>query len=139
MGALVRFHRCALCARARAGGPPMPVRASLTTRMALVSAASVAGMLVGAVGVLLLAMVLGLGGELTVLCMLVAEMAAGALAGRHADRHMDAWLEARAQAVVARRLPRARVVRPGRVQRPGRVRRRLTSGCAPGARPLLKS
>lgn len=131
MGALVRFHRCALCARARAGraGPPMPARASLTTRMALVSAASVAGMLVGAAGVLLLAMLLGLGGELTVLCMLAAEMAAGALAGRHADRHMDAWLEARARAVVARRLPRARVVRPGRVRRPGRrALRRLTSG-----------
>ena len=105
----------------KVGGPPAPARASLTTRMALVSAASVAGMLVGAVGVLLLAMVLGLGGELTVLAMLMAEMAAGVLAGRLADRRMDAWLEARpplarrARAAAARRLPRARVL-PARLE-----------------------
>ena len=147
MPALV--HTCVLCARAGTGGqrargwcpccrrrlcaehlcrdPAPRPRASLTTRMALVSAASVAGMLAGAISVLLVAMVLGLGGELTVLCMLAAEMPAGALAGRHADRHMDAWLEARARAAIARRLPRARISRPGAL-------RRLTAGDAPGAR-----
>lgn len=105
------------------GGRPAPSRPELTTRMALVSAASVAGMLGGAIGMLLLATFLGLGGELTVLCMLVAEMAAGALAGRHADRHLDTWVAARARAAAARRLPRARVHRPAR-----RASRRLLVG-----------
>ena len=95
----------------------MKTGTTLTRRMALVSVVSVAGMLAGAAGVLLLAMLLGLGGELTVLAMLVAELGAGALAGRLAERHVDAWLEARARAAAARRLPRARLVRPGRIGR----------------------
>jgi hypothetical protein len=145
------LHTCILCARASTGSqrahgwcpccrrwlcakhlcrdPDQHARATLTTRMALVSAASVAGMLAGAISVLVAAMVVGLGGELTVLCMLAAEMAAGALTGRHADRHMDAWLEARARAVIARRLPRARISRPGR----GALRR-LSAGQSPAAR-----
>jgi hypothetical protein len=98
----------------------MTTGASLTTRMALVSAVSVAGMLSGAASVLLLAMLLDLGGELTVLAMLVAELGAGALAGRLAERRVDAWLEARARAAADRRLPRARLLRPGRVARRAR-------------------
>jgi hypothetical protein len=101
----------------------MKTGTSLTRRMALVSAASVLGMLAGAAGVLLLCMFLDLGGELTVLGMLVAELGAGALAGRAAERGLDArdrWLEARARAAAARCLPRARLVRRARLLRPGR-------------------
>jgi hypothetical protein len=105
-------------------GRLVPVPAQVTTRMAVISAVSVAGMLVSAVSVLVLAMVVGLGGELTVLCMLVAEMTGGALAGRHAERRVDAWLEARARRARARRLPRAQLL-PGR---PGAERRAGTRG-----------
>lgn len=106
-------------------GPLAPLSAHLTTRMALISAVSVAGMLASAVSVLILAMVVGLGGELTVLCMLVAEMTGGALAGRHAERRVDAWLEAwfeaRARSARARRLPRAQLLpdHPGAERRAG--------------------
>jgi hypothetical protein len=112
----VAGRACTSC-RAHALGPlAPPVR--LTTRMAVVSAVSVLGMLVSAVGMLVLAVAIGLGGELTVLCMLVAEMTGGALAGRHAERRVDTWLERRARARRARRLPRARLLAdPGRRQR----------------------
>lgn len=104
---------CTSCAAHAPGPPAPPVR--LTTRMAVVSAVSVLGMLVSAVSVLLLAVAVGLGGELTVLCMLVAEMAGGAVAGRQAERRVDTWLEARARVQRARRLPRARLLAgPGR-------------------------
>jgi hypothetical protein len=100
---------------------------NFTTRTALVSTASVAGMFAGAAGALLVAMAVGLGGELTVLCMLAAELAACLAVGHHVDRRIDAWLEARAQARLARGVPRARVHGAGL---------RGLRGCSPGARLL---
>lgn len=122
-----RGAACEACACGDRG----TVRASLTTRMALVSGASVAGMLVGAVSAMLVAGALGLAGEIIVLLMLGAEMGVGALAGRAADRRVDRWLEARARAAMERRLPAARLLHQGRERRrsralrcgrPGRVR-----------------
>jgi hypothetical protein len=119
---------CPACT-ARVLGRPAPLPAQLTTRMALISAVSVTGMLASAVSVLVLAMIVGLGGELTVLCMLAAEMTGGALAGRHAERRVDAWLEARARSRRARGLPRAQLLpgRPGKRDRTG-VRGHLGPG-----------
>lgn len=112
--ALMAGSACRSCAVHALGPLVPPVR--LTTRMAVVSAVSVLGMLVSAVTALALAMAVGLGGELTVLGMLVAEMLGGALAGRHAERRVDTWLEARARTRRARRLPSARLL-PGRARR----------------------
>lgn len=112
--ALMAGDACRSCAVHALGPLVPPVR--LTTRMAVVSAVSVLGMLACAVTALALAMAVGLGGELTVLGMLVAEMLGGALAGRHAERRVDAWLEARARTRRARRLPSARLL-PGRARR----------------------
>jgi hypothetical protein len=100
---------------------------NLPTRTALVSAASVAGMFVGAAGALLAGMVLGLAGELTVLCMIVAELAACLVVGYHVDRRIDAWLEARERARLLRGMPRARVHGAGR---------RALRGCTSRARLL---
>lgn len=112
--ALMAGGACRSCSVHALGPLVPPVR--LTTRMAVVSGVSVLGMLVSAVSVLGLAMAVGLGGELTVLSMLVAEMTGGAVAGRHAERRVDAWLEARARTRRARRLPSARLL-PARGRR----------------------
>ncbi len=74
---------------------------------------AIAGMVGGATMVMLLAALVGAGAELVVFCMLLAEIAGGALAGRAAGRGYDRWLEAREQAEREAHMPVARLLKGG--------------------------
>lgn len=83
------------------------VKDRLATRVLVASSAALAGMAVGAVGVMLVASVLGLPAELIIMLMLATEIAIGVLSARTADRHLQRWLEDRGELA---ELPRARLL-----------------------------
>ncbi|GAB4517036.1 MAG: hypothetical protein Tsb0020_35620 [Haliangiales bacterium] len=85
-------------------------RSYVATRLAIVSGASVAGMVGGAITAMLLAWALELPGALAVLSMLAAEIITGGVAGRMVDKRVDRWLQCRAYAKIGRLLPRARAL-----------------------------
>ena len=89
-------------------------RGSLVSRVAVVGAAAVGGMAVGAAATILLGGLLGLGPELLILLMLVVELASGGVSAWAADRRLDRWLEARARAALEGHMPAARLLDRGK-------------------------
>lgn len=89
-------------------------RGGLSARVAVVGAAAVGGMAVGAAATMLLGSLLGLGPELLILLMLVVELAAGGLSAWVADRRLDRWLEDRARAALESHMPVARLLHGGK-------------------------
>lgn len=81
-------------------------------RVAIAASAAVVGMAVSAFAVLMLGGALGIGAELTVLCMLVAEVGVGGLSAYVADRRVRNWLLQRDQKLLATSLPEARLLEP---------------------------
>lgn len=79
-------------------------------RVAIAASAAVIGMAVSAFGVLFLGGALGIGAELTVLCMLVAEIGVGGLSAYVADRRVHNWLVQRDQKLLQTNLPEARLL-----------------------------
>lgn len=79
-------------------------------RVAIAASAAVIGMALSAFGVLFLGGALGIGAELTVLCMLVTELGVGGLSAYLADRRVNNWLIRRDQKLLRTSLPEARLL-----------------------------
>lgn len=95
------------CASCRAHGPAAS-RKRAALRVAVGASAGVAGMVLGALTVALLAGFLGLAPELIVLLMLVAELGCGGLSAYLADRRVQRFLRERNPE--AGQLPEARLL-----------------------------
>ena len=79
-------------------------------RVVVAAGAAVVGMAASAFGIMLLGGVLGLGAQLTVLSMLVAELSMGTLSAYAADRQVQRWLIRRDQRRLGEGLPKARLL-----------------------------
>ena len=79
-------------------------------RVAVAASAAVIGMALSAFAVLFLGGALGFGAELTVLCMLIAELGVGGLSAYVADRRVQSWLLRRDQKLLQTSLPEARLL-----------------------------
>lgn len=78
----------------------------------MAASAAVAGMVGGALIIMLAASALGISSEFIILMMLVAELGCGALSAYAADQKMQHWLRKRAETELGQ-LPEARLL-PGR-------------------------
>lgn len=85
-------------------------RSRKAARVSVSASAAVVGMAVGALTTMLIGGALGLGADLIVLCMLLAEVGVGGLSAYAADKRMQRWLLERDQRHLDTDLPEARLL-----------------------------